>query len=110
MPIRISNIVRAGVRALPARQLTHSGEHLVGLRQQRRHLIQIHQASGRQRDAARPALEQPPADVVLKRLHLSRERGLGNTQPFGRLAQAARLGDGKKGSQQLGIHGAARLG
>ena len=50
------------------------------------------------------ALEKFPTDFRLERLHLPRERGLGNVQLLGRPAQTAEFGDREKRAEQVQVH------
>ena len=53
-------------------------------------------ARGRQHHAARDALEQRDAELVLERLDLRAHRGLADVQPLGGARQMTELGDGSE--------------
>jgi methionyl aminopeptidase len=72
--------------------------------QDRSRVIQEHLAAGQQLHAARAALEQRHADLVLERLDLATERRLRDVKTARRLTRGARVGDGDEVAQLIEAH------
>jgi hypothetical protein len=101
---RRHDVADAQRSALPAREFARLPDDHVRLRHDGSHSLEQRMAGGREGHPAMAAFEQPSADLVLERLHLPREGRLRNMHLLRRLAQAAKLRDGKKGTQQIGVH------
>lgn len=74
------------------------------LAQDRARVLAEDEAEIGRRDAARVALEQLDAELFLERADVLAERGLGDAQRFGRLREAARLGDLDEVAELAEIH------